>query len=162
MTTNTDNKEKNIAAKEECGPEKDQKKDRRIYILSQEKPSLAVVKLGVPLIAGMFIMVLYNLVDTYFIGLMRDDYQLAAVNLAYPVMMISIAISNMIGTGASSLIARSLGAEDGAKARPSCGGWAPGATPSNTPGSMCRSSCWAAFLPWETIPSDSFCGAKGQ
>ena len=65
--------------------------------------------MGVPLIAGMFIMVLYNLVDTYFIGLMRDDYQLAAVNLAYPVMMIMIAISNMIGTGASSLIARSLG-----------------------------------------------------
>ena len=86
--------------------------DRRIYILREEKPAKAVVKLGVPLIAGMFIMVLYNLVDTYFIGLMRDDYQLAAVNLAYPVMMISIAISNMIGTGASSLIARSLGAGD--------------------------------------------------
>ncbi len=90
--------------------------DRRIYILREEKPAKAVVKLGVPLIAGMFIMVLYNLVDTYFIGLMRDDYQLAAVNLAYPVMMISIAISNMIGTGASSLIARSLGAGDGEKA----------------------------------------------
>jgi putative MATE family efflux protein len=47
---------------------------------------------------------------------MHDDYQLAAVNLAYPVMMISIAISNMIGTGASSLIARSLGAGDNEKA----------------------------------------------
>lgn len=90
--------------------------DRRIYILREEKPAKAVVKLGVPLIAGMFIMVLYNLVDTYFIGLMRDDYQLAAVNLTYPVMMISIAISNMIGTGASSLIARSLGAGDREKA----------------------------------------------
>ena len=90
--------------------------ERRIYILREEKPAKAVVKLGVPLIAGMFIMVLYNLVDTYFIGLMRDDYQLAAVNLAYPVMMISIAISNMIGTGASSLIARSLGAGDRVKA----------------------------------------------
>ena len=90
--------------------------DKRIYILSREKPALAVVKLGVPLIAGMFIMVLYNLVDTYFIGLMRDDYQLAAVNLAYPVMMISIATSNMIGTGASSLIARRLGAGDSEKA----------------------------------------------
>ena len=90
--------------------------DRRIYILREEKPAKAVIKLGVPLIAGMFIMVLYNLVDTYFIGLMRDDYQLAAVNLAYPVMMISIAISNMIGTGASSLIARSLGAGDREKA----------------------------------------------
>ena len=92
------------------------KEDKRIYILSEEKPAKAVAVLGVPLIAGMFIMVLYNLVDTYFIGLMRDDYQLAAVNLAYPVMMISIAISNMIGTGASSLIARSLGAGDREKA----------------------------------------------
>ncbi|MBR2766103.1 MAG: MATE family efflux transporter [Blautia sp.] len=91
-------------------------KDSRIYTLSQEKPARAVVKMGVPLIAGMFIMVLYNLVDTYFIGLMRDDYQLAAVNLAYPVMMISIAISNMVGTGASSLIARSMGAGDREKA----------------------------------------------
>ncbi len=90
--------------------------DNRIYTLSTEKPVKAVVKLGVPLIAGMFIMVLYNLVDTYFIGLMRDDYQLAAVNLAYPVMMIMIAISNMTGTGAASLIARSLGAKDMEKA----------------------------------------------
>lgn len=88
------------------------KQDQRIYILSQEAPARAVIKLGVPLIAGMCIMVLYNLVDTYFIGLMHDDYQLAAVNLAYPVMMITIALSNMIGTGASSLIARKLGAGD--------------------------------------------------
>ncbi|MBE6007197.1 MAG: MATE family efflux transporter [Sarcina sp.] len=94
-----------------------EKEDRRIYTLSREEPVRAVVKMGVPLIAGMMIMALYNLVDTYFIGLMRDDYQLAAVNLAYPVMMVSVAISNMIGTGASSLIARSLGAGDEDKAR---------------------------------------------
>ena len=92
------------------------KEDKRICTLSEEKPVKAVVKMGVPLIAGMFIMVLYNLVDTYFIGLMHDDYQLAAVNLAYPVMMITIAVSNMIGTGSSSLIARSLGADDREKA----------------------------------------------
>ena len=86
--------------------------DARIRILAEEKPAKAVVKLGVPLIAGMCIMVLYNLVDTYFIGLLHDDYQLAAVNLAYPVMMVMIALSNMVGTGAGSLIARSLGAGD--------------------------------------------------
>ncbi len=73
--------------------------------------------MGVPLIAGMLIMVLYNLVDTYFIGLTKDDYQLAAVGLAYPVMMVMIAIANMVGTGASSLIARCLGAGDKEKAR---------------------------------------------
>ena len=92
------------------------KEDKRIYLLKEEAPTRAVIKLGVPLIAGMFIMVLYNLVDTYFIGLMKDDFRLAAVNLAYPVLMVMIAISNMIGTGASSLIARSLGAGDTEKA----------------------------------------------
>jgi len=84
--------------------------DKRIYTLSKEDPYRAVIKLGVPLIAGMFIMVLYNWVDTYFIGKLNDDYQLASVNFAYPVMMVTVAISNMVGTGASSLIARSLGA----------------------------------------------------
>ena len=73
--------------------------------------------MGTPLIAGMMIMVLYNLTDTFFIGLLRDDYQLAAVNLAYPVMMITIALSNMVGTGASTLIARCLGAGETDKAR---------------------------------------------
>lgn len=95
--------------------EKD-KTDQRIYTLSQEKPARAVLKLGLPLVAGMFVMVLYNLVDTFFIGLMHNDYQLAAVNLAYPVMMIMIATANMVGTGASSLIARSMGKKDMDKA----------------------------------------------
>ena len=63
------------------------KEDKRIYTFSHEKPFKAVVRMSVPLIAGMFIMVMYNFVDTYFIGLTRDDYQLAAVSLAYPVMM---------------------------------------------------------------------------
>ena len=94
----------------EPAPANQSKQDARIYTLAEEAPVRAVVKMGVPLVAGMFIMVLYNLVDTYFIGLMRDDYRLAAVNLAYPVMMIMIAVSNMVGTGASSLIARCLGA----------------------------------------------------
>ncbi|MBQ6369989.1 MAG: MATE family efflux transporter [Firmicutes bacterium] len=90
--------------------------DKRIYTLSQERPAKAVVKMGVPLTCGMLIMVLYNLTDTFFIGMLRDDYQLAAVNLAYPVMMITIAVSNMVGTGGSTLIARCLGAKDEEKA----------------------------------------------
>ncbi|MBQ3965171.1 MAG: oligosaccharide flippase family protein, partial [Firmicutes bacterium] len=97
--------------------ETDRKEDKRLYTLREEKPARAVVSMGVPLIAGMCIMVLYNLVDTFFIGLLRDDYQLAAVNLAYPVMMVMIAVSNMVGAGCSSLIARSMGAGDMDKAR---------------------------------------------
>ena len=94
----------------------EQKDHKRIFILSEERPAKAITKLGLPLACGMFIMVLYNLVDTFFIGLLHDDYQMAAVNLAYPVMMISIAVSNMVGAGASSLISRSMGAGDYEKA----------------------------------------------
>ncbi len=93
------------------------KEDKRINTFSQETPYMAVIKMGLPLVAGMFIMVLYNWVDTYFIGLTKDDYQLAAVNLSYPVMMVMVALANMIGTGASSFIARCLGAGDRDKAQ---------------------------------------------
>ncbi len=84
--------------------------DRRIRVMRDETPVRAVLKMGIPLVLGMLIMVLYNMVDTFYIGLLHDDYQLAAVSLAYPVMMIMIAVSNMVGTGGSSLIARSIGA----------------------------------------------------
>ena len=86
--------------------------DKRIYTLSEERPVKAVIKMGLPLVAGMLIMVMYNLVDTYFIGKTGDPYMIAAVNLSYPVMMVMISISNIIGTGSSSYITRSLGASD--------------------------------------------------
>ncbi len=90
--------------------------DKRIYTLSSERPVIAVLKTGVPLVLGMFVMVFYNLVDTFFIGKLNDDYQMAAVNLGYPVMMIMIAAGNMVGTGGSSVIARFLGAGENDKA----------------------------------------------
>ena len=52
------------------------KEDKRIFTLSEENPYKAVVKLGVPLICGMFVMVLYNYVDTYFIGLMDGKLEI--------------------------------------------------------------------------------------
>ena len=85
-------------------------KDKRIRILSSETPVKAVWKMGAPVTMGMLFMVAYNLTDTYFIGLLHDDYQLAASNLAYPVMMILIAISGIVGNGGASYIARCMGA----------------------------------------------------
>ena len=85
-------------------------KDKRIRILSSETPVKAVWKMGAPVTMGMLFMVAYNLTDTYFIGLLHDDYHLAASNLAYPVMMILIAISGIVGNGGASYIARCMGA----------------------------------------------------
>lgn len=84
--------------------------DKRIYTMAEEKPAKAVLKMGVPVTLGMLFMVAYNLVDTFFVGLLHDDYQLAATNLAYPVMMVMIAISGIVGNGGASYIARCIGA----------------------------------------------------
>lgn len=87
------------------------KADKRIYTMAQEKPAKAVLKMGIPVTMGMLFMVVYNLVDTYFVGLLHDDYQLAATNLAYPVMMVMVAIAGIVGNGGASYIARCIGAE---------------------------------------------------
>lgn len=86
--------------------------NKRIYTLAEEKPVKAVLKMGVPLTAGMMFMAVYNLADTFFIGLLRDDYQLAATNLSYPVMMLMVALSAIVASGATSYISRCLGRKD--------------------------------------------------
>lgn len=87
-----------------------QDKDKRIYTMAEEKPAKAVLAMGIPVTMGMLFMVVYNLVDTYFVGLLHDDYQLAATNLSYPVMMVSVAIAGIVGNGGASYIARCIGA----------------------------------------------------
>lgn len=60
---------------------------------------------------------LYNLTDTYFIGLLDDPVQLGAISLAFPVFMVIQAIGNMFGIGAPAYISRCLGAGNFDEAR---------------------------------------------
>ena len=47
----------------------------------------AVAKLAVPTILSSLVMVIYNLADTYFVGMINDPIQNAAVTLAAPVLL---------------------------------------------------------------------------
>ena len=57
-------------------------------------------------------MVLYNLADTYFVGMLNDPIQNAAVTLAAPVMLAFNAVNNLFGVGSSSMMSRALGRRD--------------------------------------------------
>lgn len=87
------------------------------YILSAEKVGRAFWKLAIPALLTTLISQIYNLTDTYFIGLLRDTSMLSAVSLAMPVMWLVSAIGGMIGAGAPQLISLKMGAgdHDGAK-----------------------------------------------
>lgn len=79
-----------------------------------EKTSIpkAVMQLSVPTIIGSLVMMLYNLADTYFVGMLNDPVQNAAVTLAAPVLLAFNAINNMFGVGCSSMMSRALGRKD--------------------------------------------------
>lgn len=86
--------------------------DKKIILLRDEKVSKAILKLSIPMVMGMMIQVLYNLVDTYFIGMLNDSNQLAAANISLPVFMMLMAIAGIVGSGSSSYISRCLGNKD--------------------------------------------------
>lgn len=85
--------------------------DKTKLFEEQSVPS-AVTALCVPTIIASLVTVLYNLADTYFVGKLNDPVQTAAVTLAASVMLVFYAVNNLFGIGASSLMARSLGAKD--------------------------------------------------
>lgn len=81
--------------------------------LFEKKPiPRAVAQLAVPTILSSLVMVLYNMADTYFVGMLNDPVQNAAVTLAAPVLLAFNAVNNLFGVGSSSMMSRALGRRD--------------------------------------------------
>ena len=57
----------------------------------------AVLALSVPTVLSSLVMVLYNLADTYFVGMLDNPVQNSAVTLAAPVLLAFNAVNNQIG-----------------------------------------------------------------
>lgn len=72
----------------------------------------AVMTLSIPMIISSLVMVIYNLADTYFVGMLNDPIQNAAVTLAAPVLLAFNAVNNLFGVGGSSMMSRALGKKD--------------------------------------------------
>lgn len=72
----------------------------------------AVAALAVPTILSSLVMVLYNLADTFFVGILNDPVENAAVALAGPLLLAFNAVNNLFGVGSSSLMSRALGKKD--------------------------------------------------
>jgi len=69
----------------------------------------AIFKLTIPMMISSIISIIYNLADTYFVGMINDPVQNAAVTLVGPAMVLFFAVTNLFGIGTSSLMSRKLG-----------------------------------------------------
>lgn len=89
--------------------------DKRINLLQNEKISKAINSLAIPAIIGMLVMAIYNVADSIFVSWI-GDYEIAAVQVVLPIMLIASAIGLSLGIGGGSYISRLLGMNDKDKA----------------------------------------------
>ena len=67
-------------------------------------------KLSLPAMTGMFVMALYNLVDTIFVGRGVGTLGIAGLSIVFPIQMIVMSIGLLFGIGGASVISRYFGA----------------------------------------------------
>lgn len=84
--------------------------DQRIAMVTGE-PKKAIRILAVPMIISMFLIMAYNLADSIWVAGLGPN-ALAALGFINPLFMIVIGLGNGLGAGATSLIARCIGAEN--------------------------------------------------
>jgi putative MATE family efflux protein len=84
-------------------------------LISKPIPGL-IAQLAIPASMGMFFHTMFNVVDTYFSGLISTE-AVAALSLSFPVFFVILAMGFGVGTGATALIANALGAGDEHRAR---------------------------------------------
>jgi putative MATE family efflux protein len=84
-------------------------------LLTKPIPGL-IAQLAIPASIGMFFNTMFNVVDTYFSGLISTE-AIAALSLSFPVFFVILAVGFGISTGTTALIANALGAGDESKAQ---------------------------------------------
>lgn len=77
----------------------------------------AVMTMAVPTVISQLVTLVYNMADTWFIGLTNDPYMVAGCSIVLPLFMMSIIISNLFGTGGGTLISRLLGLHENEEAK---------------------------------------------
>lgn len=80
----------------------------------------ALLAMAVPTIVSQLINLVYNMVDTIYIGMTGDAYKTAAVTVAFTVFMMTVSFANLFGIGGGSLMARLIGVDRREDARRVC------------------------------------------
>ena len=85
---------------------------QKIKLFEKTPIPKAVLSLSIPTVISSLVMVIYNLADTYFVGMLSNSIQNSAVTLAAPMLLAFNAVNNLFGVGCSSMMSRGLGRKD--------------------------------------------------
>lgn len=93
----------------------------RRNVLNDDRIGHLLLKLSLPAFMGMFVMTLYNVVDTIFIGHYVGPLGIAGLSIVFPFQLLAIGIGFMMGMGGASLISRLIGAGNTGRAEHALG-----------------------------------------
>ena len=81
-------------------------------VLGEQNIATLLKRYSVPAIIGMVVNALYNVVDSIFVGQGVGEVGLVAVTLAFPLMVILMAVGMFVGLGAAAMVSIRLGQQD--------------------------------------------------
>lgn len=85
--------------------------NKKMELLGNAPIPKALVSLGIPIMIGMLINALYNLVDAYFVGGLGES-PMGAISIVFPLGQVVVGLGLMFGNGAASYLSRLLGSGD--------------------------------------------------
>ena len=86
-------------------------RNNKLELLGSAPIPKALMALGIPIMIGMLINALYNLVDAYFVAGLGKS-QMGAISVVFPLGQVVVGLGLMFGNGAASYLSRLLGRGD--------------------------------------------------
>jgi len=89
--------------------EKAMQKNDKTALFETVPVGKALLTMAIPSIVSQLITMIYNIADTFFIGLTNDPYKVAAASVVSILFFVLTALSNLFGVGGGSLMSRLMG-----------------------------------------------------
>lgn len=86
-------------------------RNNKMELLGSAPVPKALMALGIPIMIGMLINALYNLVDAYFVGGLGES-PMGVISIVFPLGQVVVGLGLMFGNGAASYLSRLLGRGD--------------------------------------------------
>lgn len=87
------------------------------YYLESAPITKAIAHLSIPMMIGMSVNTIYNVINAFFIGLLHNTDMLTSVTLGLPIFTILMAFGNMLGAGGGTFITRLIAKKETDKAK---------------------------------------------
>ncbi|MHA6530606.1 MATE family efflux transporter [Paenibacillus sp. BAC0078] len=77
----------------------------------------AIAHLSIPMMIGMSVGTVYNVINAYFIGLLHNTSMLTAITLGLPIFTVLMAFGNVLGVGGGTFVTRLAGQKETEKGK---------------------------------------------